>query len=161
MVAEVRVCAKWKLSNAAHTPRSKRTGIANIRVMSVGWNYPHGSKALAKLRAALHRFCVRAEESSVLIRAQPQWLKSAHGQARPSKVLPRYMPTCSTIGAVSHVAIGLASTDQQLLIQITFMPRPALRGGVRYLSGIALTACINASQSSGGLPVSSILANTA
>jgi hypothetical protein len=26
MVAEARVCAKWKLSNAAHSPRSKVTG---------------------------------------------------------------------------------------------------------------------------------------
>jgi hypothetical protein len=26
MVAEVRICAKWKLSNAAHSPMSKVTG---------------------------------------------------------------------------------------------------------------------------------------
>lgn len=35
-------------------------GIANIRVVSVCWNYPYEPEALAKLGAALHRFCERA-----------------------------------------------------------------------------------------------------
>ena len=54
-----------------------------------------------------------------------------------------------------------ANRTKQRMTRIAFMPRPVLRGRVLYVSGIALTACINASQSSGGLPVSSILANTA
>lgn len=46
----------------------------------------------------------RTSNPSTAAMAEP-----SHGQARPSKALPRSIPTCPTAGAVSHAVVRLAS----------------------------------------------------